>query len=63
MILNEPNTSSYYISNMNYSKNLELLFEKVRIDLTGFCNSFGYEMTAKFEKVKPIYIYKFQKNL
>ena len=63
MITFEPNTSSsFYLHNKVFVEAIAGEFQKLGTDVSGYCNSFGYELEAKFKHHDHNYSLKFTKN-
>ncbi len=62
MINYEPNDSSFYDDNKTYCESIENQLKSIKIDCTGYCNSFGYEIETRLLKNNLTYTLKFQKQ-
>ena len=63
MINFEPNTtSSFYLKNKTFAETIDASLQRFNAEVTGYCNSFGYELEAKFMHHDHNYSLKFTKN-
>lgn len=63
MINFEPNTNStLYQQNKTFAESINTAFHQFNAEVTGYCNSFGYELEAKFIHNDHNYTLKFTKN-
>lgn len=62
MISYEVNTSSYFKANQIFCEKLSLIFNDLNSECFGFCNSWGYEIAAEYERHHLIFEFKFYKN-
>ena len=62
MIKYETAKSSFFAKNKSYCENILKYFENQKIDLDGFCNSFGYELKTGFIRNNLNFTMRFIKN-
>ena len=62
MIQYEVANSPFFQTNKNYCENIENELNQINIDCSGYCNSYGYEMEATFNKNNLTYGLRFHKH-
>jgi len=62
MIEYETTDSSFFKENEKYCKNIESKLKPLKTDISGYCNCYGYEFKALFEKEDLSFEIKFIKN-
>lgn len=61
MIQYEPVDSPFYTANKNRCEAIENRLKNINILCSGFCNSYGYEIEARFKRNDLVYNLKFLK--
>ncbi len=62
MVNYETTDSPFFVANKNYCENIEAKLRTLKLDCTGFCNSFGYEIETSLKKNNLSYNIKFEKH-
>jgi hypothetical protein len=62
MISYEPANSPFYTANKKYCEGIEHKLSVLKPNITGYCNSYGYELDVAFERNNLHYSLRFHKH-